>query len=212
MAAEAEKSGLTIFTALQEALPAEYDKFMAGYLALAKEGRSAQETTAFIGKNLADIRRRHADALRKADPALVLAVLQAKLDMLELVKANETAQDCGSWIVTGTMTPAMQAKSATYAAPADRFAAAVMRAMGAGEKSAVEISAVTADDWQAIATQFVASGGTAAELKSLAAGAQDPRACEVNQKFLKVLADAPGVSGQRMRAETVRAFVLTGSS
>ena len=144
--------------------------------------------------------------------ALVLAVLQAKLDMLELVKANETAQDCGSWIVTGTMTPAMQAKSATYAAPADRFAAAVMRAMGAGEKSAVETSAVTADDWQAIATQFVASGGTAAELKSLAAGAQDPRACEVNQKFLKVLADAPGVSGQRMRAETVRAFVLTGSS
>ena len=212
VAAEAEKSGLTIFTALQEALPAEYDKFMAGYLALAKEGRSAQETTAFIGKNLADIRRRHADALRKADPALVLAVLQAKLDMLELVKANETAQDCGSWIVTGTMTPAMQAKSATYAAPADRFAAAVMRAMGAGEKSAVETSAVTADDWQAIATQFVASGGTAAELKSLAAGAQDPRACEVNQKFLKVLADAPGVSGQRMRAETVRAFVLTGSS
>ncbi|HEV2505406.1 MAG TPA: hypothetical protein VGV39_20180 [Mesorhizobium sp.] len=213
IAAEAEKSGLTIFKALQEALPAESEKFMSGYLALAKEGRSAQETAAFIGKNLADIRRRHADALRKADPALVLTALQAKRDMLELVKANETPQDCGGWIVADTMTPAMQAKGATYALPADRFAAAAIRAMGAGEKSPVDIGAATADDWQAIATQYVAGGGALTDLQGLAAaGPQDPRACEMNQKLLKVLADAPGVSGQRIRAETVRVFVLAGSS
>ena len=212
VAAEAEKTGLTVFKALREALPAEHEKFMAGYLAVAKEGGNVQESAAFMGQNLADIRRRHADAVLKADPALVLNALQAKRDMLELVKANETPQDCGGWIVTDTMTPAMQAKGATYVAPADRFVAAAIRAMGAGETSPVDIGAATADDWQAITTQYIASGGALADLQGLAAsGPQDPRACEMNQRLLKVLADAPGVSGQRIRAETVRMFVLAGS-
>ncbi|PLP56237.1 hypothetical protein CYK37_26000 [Mesorhizobium loti] len=206
--ADVDKSGLTFLKALKEALPAEYEKFMAEYVALANEGRSADETAAFSTKSLADIRLRHAASVRKADPALVQSVLQAKTDLLELVKANETPQDCAGWIMADTMTPAMQAKYETYGASVDRFNAAVVRAQGAGERAPVDIGAVTPDDWKTVAAQFVASGGTMAEMQEMAAtGSENPRACEMFQKLFQVLADASGDSGQRLRAEFVHLLI-----
>ncbi|WP_054312107.1 hypothetical protein [Mesorhizobium sp. 1M-11] len=206
--AEADKSGLTYLKALKEALPAEYEKFMTEYVALANKGASAEETAAFSTKSLADIRRRYAASVRKADPALVQSALQAKRELFELVKANETPQDCASWIMTDTMTPAMQAKRETYGAPADRFSAAVVRAQGAGEKSPVDIGAATPDDWKIMGLQYVAGGGAVADLQEvLGTGAINPQACEVYQRLFQIVSDVPGEPGQRLRAEIMNLFV-----
>ena len=206
--ADVDKSGLTYLKALKEALPAEYEKFMAGYVALANEGRSVEETAAFSTKSLADIRRRHADSVRKADPALVQAALQAKRELLDLVKANETPQDCAGWIMADTVTAAMQARRETYSAPGDRFSAAVVRAQGAGEKAPVDIGAPTADDWKTVGLQFVAGGGAVADLQqALTTGSIDPRACETYQRLFQIVADVPGEPGQRLRAEILHLFV-----
>lgn len=206
--AEVERSGLTYLKALKEALPAEYEKFMAGYVALANKGGSVEETAAFSAKGLADIRRRHADSVRKADPALVQAALQAKRELLDLVKANETPQDCAGWIMADTMTPAMQARRAIYSAPGDRFSAAVVRAQGAGEKSPLDIGAPTPDDWKILGTLYVAGGGAVADLQeALTTGSIDPRACETYQRLFQIVADVPGEPGQRLRAEIMHLFV-----
>lgn len=210
--ADVDKSGLTYLKALKEALPAEYEKFMTEYVALANAGRSTEETAAFSSKSLADIRRRYADSVRKADPALVQGALQVKKELLDLVKANETAQDCANWVMTDTVTAAIQTKRETYGALADRFSAAVVRAQGAGERTPVEIGAVTPDDWKIVAAQYVASGGAMAEMQEMAAsGSDNPRACEMYQRFLRVLAEVPGEPGQRARAEVLHEFISRGS-
>lgn len=205
--AEVDQAGLTYLKALKEALPAEYEKFMTEYVALANKGASTEETAAFSTKSLADIRRRYAASVRKADPALVQGALQAKGELLELVKANETPQDCAGWIMTDTMTPAMQAKRETYGASADRFSAAVVRAQGAGEKSPVAIGAATPDDWKTMGLQYIAAGGAVADLQVLTTGSVNPRACEIYQRLFQIVTDVPGESGQRLRAEIMNLFV-----
>ncbi|MFE0019294.1 hypothetical protein ACFWXH_30890 [Mesorhizobium sp. NPDC059054] len=206
--AEVDKTGLTYLKALKEALPAEYEKFMTEYVALANKGAGTEETAALSKKSLVDIRRRYAASVRKADPALVQSALQAKRELFDLVKANETPQDCANWIMTDTMTPAMQAKRETYGAPADRFAAALVRAQGAGEKSPVDIGATTPDDWKIMGLQYVAGGGAVADLQEvLGSGVVNPQACEVYQRLFQIVADEPGEPGQRLRAEIMNLFV-----
>lgn len=202
--AAAEKAGLKMYKALKEELPAEYENAAAAYLTYAKAGRSETDADAYVGKIMADIRRRHAESFRKADPALALHALEAKKDLLSQVMAEVPAQDCTRWALSGELTPSMRKDK--MLAPLDRFGEAAFRVMGAAQRSPVDIGAATEEDWTVLQLQYVAAGGTLAELQLI--GQPDttsPDVCRAALRFYQVLSDMPGEAGQRVRAEVLQA-------
>ena len=199
MEAAEVKTGMTALRTLREEFPAEYEKLAAQYLAYVRDGRSDPERRDLIGRAIRDFSRRHAVALRKADPGLIQNVVESRRQLLSTVMLSEKGQACTQWLYTGAETAGLKANAKLYTGARDRLTSAFIRAVASGERAPVD-SGVWADkDWDLMFEQYLVNGGTVTELQQIPS--RPDNACETTLKLIEALSQIPGVGGQRVRAE-----------
>lgn len=206
--ADARAQGLTRYDVLEHELPEQFLETRHQLPEMVNNLDSIDLAPDLVAIRFDEVRAGNAALMRQAPDALLKAMVAAQHDMLALVAARETAEECASYLKRG----ARIISDSPYALAYDAAGAAIFRAMGAATRTPVEVAAATDADWAAFAQAYLANGGTTDELKGLfGQRLPDQARCPAELRLYRTLLDLDGPLGHRVRADLGSSVVAPGA-
>ena len=190
---ETRRQGITLFAAIKEALPEEYEALAREMMAVP----SAPDEASRKGNDLVGaLRIKHAAQIQKAPDSATSAILRSGLDLLKAVQQRETEALCAKVAYAGGA--ALDPDDRFYQDFFDKEGTATFRAIGAGLRNPASPRKATDADWIRVAKRYP---GTRKQYQLAVDGnAKAPGYCKAVILFYEMVLDARGPSGRRVRA------------
>lgn len=152
----------------------------------------------------AQIRKRHAPALKNVSGPTLVNVLDQQLGIVEVFE--DDAQLCNAVLMKGPI--ALPRNERSRIVPKMAEARVLYRAMHEGRTKPVSRAAPTEEDWARLRDLYLAKGFTDSDLALVAApDPNDPRLCGATLGFFRVLRDAQFPGADALKAEVAAAAV-----
>ncbi|MEI2299293.1 hypothetical protein [Ensifer sp. MJa1] len=193
---------------LKTEMPDEYARVIGEFVAIAQSATTGEEEERRSGELTRRFFEHHRPNLPRAPDDLLARYLESYIALMKTVRLADGLNVCAQFAVNGQA--AIQGKRIAYLNAFDDLARQVVVASAASIRAPRPVEAATADDWAAVASVYLESGGSAEGFSLLEnQDASSPALCDVSIDFLQAVVDTAGPSGLRVRTEMTK--VLVGS-
>jgi hypothetical protein len=190
---EAFQEGITLFAAIKEALPDEYEVLAREMMVVPIAADEARQKGYAL---VSALRKKHASQIQKAPDSATSEILRSGLDLLKAVQQREPDALCAKVAFQGGI--ALDPDDRFYQDYFDREATATFRAIGAGLRNPASPRKATDADWIRVGKTY---RGTRKQYQLAVDGdAKAPGYCKAAILFYEMVLDARGSSGRRVRA------------
>lgn len=183
-----------MYDVMKEEIPAEYADAMRTVRMYMERIKRIAPT--FSASTVAIVQLRHSYGLRQAPDAVLIPLIESRIELLELLRTSDACGDNGLG-VWGMYRPGDQNRDRI-----EKFGIALFRAAGAAARHPEPIERATRDDWARVVALFRQGGGSDSELAILKqGGVHDKARCPAAIRLFRAVLEIPGPAGRRVRAE-----------
>jgi hypothetical protein len=187
------QEGVTLFAAIKQALPEEYEALVREMMVVPISADEARKKGYAL---VSALRIKHAAQIQKAPDSATSEILRSGLDLLKAVQQREPDALCAKVAFQGGI--ALNPDDRFYQDYFDREATATFRAIGAGLRNPASPRKATDADWIKVGKTY---RGTPKQYQLAVDGdAKAPGYCNAAILFYEMVLDARGSSGRRVRA------------